>query len=208
MQLRKGETIVGKVQIIQKSRKEYKCSKCGKTIPAGSKYYKGEINFGPTIIRCNDCKLESWEVTTSDYLLRVGQILYKWQEDYEVNEDTASDISSSLQEIEDDLQERLDNMPEGLQEGDAGQLLQERIDALEDAISELDCIDIDDIKSDVFDEYFTDMDDHSFESFDDAIEFLENQNDPKSSSKVDELNNLLEEKIVEAIDEALSCLEC
>ena len=199
---------MGKVQVIQKSRKEYKCSKCGKTIPAGSKYYKGEINFGPTIIRCNDCKLESWEVTTSDYLLRVGQILYKWQEDYEVNEDTASDISSSLQEIEDDLQERLDNMPEGLQEGDAGQLLQERIDALEDAISELDSIDIDDIKSDAYDEYCTGVDDVFGEDFDELIEWYNKQNSAHAAEELEELNDLVEEKIIEAIEEALRSLEC
>ena len=32
---------MGEVKIVNKSRKEYKCSKCGKVIPVGSRYYRG-----------------------------------------------------------------------------------------------------------------------------------------------------------------------
>lgn len=144
---------MGKVQIIEKSRKEYKCKKCGKVIPAGSKYYRGEINFGPTIVRCQDCKLQAWEVTTSDYQLAVGQIVYKWRDDYNLEEGVNDDIASALQEVCDDVQDRLDNMPEGLQEGDVGQLLQERIDTLESAISDLESLYVDNFREDVVSEY-------------------------------------------------------
>lgn len=147
---------MGKVQVIKKSRKEYKCNKCGKVIPAGSRYYKGEINFGPTIVRCEECKLESWEVTTSDYQLSVGQIVYKWRDDYNLEEGVNEDIASALEEIRDDLQDRLDNMPEGLQEGDVGQLLQERIDSLDSVIDDLNNIDIDTMKQDIADEFVSD----------------------------------------------------
>lgn len=51
------------------------------------------------------------------------------------------DIKAELESIKDDTQSKLDNMPEGLQQGDAGQLLQERIDACESAIDELDSVD-------------------------------------------------------------------
>ena len=60
-------------------------------------------------------------------------------------------IAAELESIRDDVQERLDNMPEGLQEGDIGQTLQERIDNLETAIDELYSIDIEDIKSEMAD---------------------------------------------------------
>ena len=43
----------------------------------------------------------------------------------------------------DECQESLDNMPEGLQEGDTGQMLQERIEACESAQSELESMDLD-----------------------------------------------------------------
>ena len=148
---------MGKVSIIKKSRKEFKCNKCGKVIPAGSKYYKGEINFGPTIVRCEECKLESWEVTTSDYQLSVGEIVYRWRDNYNLEEGVNEDIASALEEIRDDLQDRLDNMPEGLQEGDVGQLIQERIDALESAIDDLNSFDLDDAKQEIADEYVSNL---------------------------------------------------
>lgn len=147
---------MGKVKIINKSRKEFKCNRCGKVIPAGSKYYKGEINFGPTIVRCEECKLESWEVTTSDYQLSVGQLVYRWRDDYSIMEGVNEDIASALEEIRDDLQDRLDNMPEGLQYGDTGQLLQDRIDSLDSAIDDLNNIDVDTMKQDIADEFVSD----------------------------------------------------
>lgn len=201
---------MGKVQVITKSRKEYKCSKCGKIIPAGSRYYKGEINFGPTIIRCTECGLEHWEVTTSDYQLRAGEIVYRWRENYDTSEDGIASIISDLEELRDELQDRLDNMPEGLQEGDVGQLLQERIDALDSAISDLESIDIDTIQEDKlsdyrsdldFEEDDSDLDEDSLESYSDVEEYL------KSKDREDdwtELESEVEEAIGEAIEEALT----
>lgn len=144
---------MGKVQVIQKSRKECKCNKCGRIIPVGSKYYKGEINFGPTIRRCESCGLEAWEVTTSDYQLQVGEIVYRWQDNYSKDQNGVEEIVSELESIRDDLQDRLDNMPEQLQEADTGMLIQERIEMLEDAISELENIDEDSIKEEKLREY-------------------------------------------------------
>lgn len=204
---------MGKVQVIKKSRKEYKCSKCGKVIPAGSRYYKGEINFGPTIIRCTECGLEHWEVTTSDYQLRAGEIVYRWKENYEASQDGIDSITNDLQELCDELQDRLDNMPEGLQDGDVGQLLQERIDTLEDAISEMESIDIDSIQEDKFSDYVdsldfedddSDLDEDSLQDYSDAEEYL------KSKDREDdwtEIESNISEGIEEAIDEALSGIE-
>lgn len=204
---------MGKVQIIKKSRKEYKCSKCGKVIPAGSRYYKGEINFGPTIIRCTECGLESWEVTTSDYQLQAGEIVYRWRENYGVSQDGIDSIVSDLESLRDELQDRLDNMPEGLQDGDVGQLLQERIDTLEDAISEMESIDVDSIQEEKLSDYVdgldfededSDLDEDSLQSYSDAEEYL------KSKDREDdwtEMESNVNEAVEEAIDEALSGIE-
>ena len=56
-------------------------------------------------------------------------------------EDFVEDIKSQLEELRDETQERLDNMPESLQESDSGQLLQERIDECDNLISEFESID-------------------------------------------------------------------
>jgi vacuolar-type H+-ATPase subunit I/STV1 len=52
--------------------------------------------------------------------------------------DGLEEAISSLEELKDEVQGNLDNMPEGLQQGNTGQMMQERIDALESYISELE----------------------------------------------------------------------
>lgn len=196
---------MAKVQVIQKSRKEYKCSKCGKVIPVGSTYYKGEINFGPTIIRCSDCKLEAWEVTTSDWQLSTGAIINRWEENYGLSESTPEELRDEIESIMNDQQERLDNMPESLQEGDVGQLIQERIYACEAAIDELDNVDIDNLKADALSEYIGDDEDGNYDDmdYDDVLEKLEKE-DP---SEVDNLIAKFAELLNDAIVEALNNLE-
>lgn len=61
------------------------------------------------------------------------------------------DVVSALEELRDTCQESLDNMPEALQEADTGQLLQERIDALENAISEFEDLDLEEPTDDDLD---------------------------------------------------------
>lgn len=183
---------MGKVTIVAKSRKEFKCNKCRKDIPAGSKYYRGELNFARPIIRCENCGLESWEVTTSDFQLSVGRIANKWREDFDASADGVNDIISSLEEIRDDLECRLDNMPEGLRDADTGCLLQERIDMLESVIGDLEDIDEDTLKEEVLDEESESDDDDEEKEWDDENEDLE---------------SALTEKYEEYIDEALSNIE-
>lgn len=52
------------------------------------------------------------------------------------------------EEIGSTCQDKLDNMPEGLQQGDSGQRLQEYIDAMEQWASDLQSIDLDDADED------------------------------------------------------------
>ena len=57
------------------------------------------------------------------------------EDDFEMLRDEAT---SQMQEIADTCQESRDNMPESLQDAPTGELLQERIDACENAISEME----------------------------------------------------------------------
>lgn len=143
---------MGKITRVQKSRKEYTCGRCRTKIEVGQPYLRGDLNFSRPVIRCCKCGLQPWEVTTSDYQLSVGEVVYRWQENYDVSEEGRDSIISDLEEIRDDLQDRLDNMPEGLQQGDTGQLLQDRIDQLEAAISDLESIDFEDEEDGEMDE--------------------------------------------------------
>lgn len=62
--------------------------------------------------------------------------------DFDSLESERDDLVSELQNILDETQGKLDNMPDGLRDGDSGNTLQERIDALELAISEMESADI------------------------------------------------------------------
>jgi DNA-directed RNA polymerase subunit RPC12/RpoP len=153
-----------------KARKEYKCSKCGEVIKVGDVYLKGTPFRRSPVIRCTKCGLRSWELSSSDYVQGVGRVCDCWEEDYGCDEDTAQSVADELQNICDEVQSSLDNMPEGLQEGDTGQLLQERIDNLELAISDLEAIDYDGIKEgELGDSDYDSLTDEAKEEMDEAI---------------------------------------
>src|SRR5262249_15264378 len=59
-------------------------------------------------------------------------------------EDARSDFASELENIRDEQSDKLNNMPEGLQQGSTGELLQERYDGLDGVISDLQGVDIPD----------------------------------------------------------------
>lgn len=209
------------IQKIQKSRKETRCSRCGKIIPVGSPYLKAEINFGPTIRRCVDCGLESWEVTTSDFKLRVGELLYRWQETYEASEEGVEEIISELDSIYDDTEEKYDNLPEGLQDADSGQLLQERMDMIDSVRSDLGDIDYDSAKSEVVTDMISQYEDDADEDLpgwydkawrEEIPEDLEYETllervrkcNPEAASEMEESYGSM---IADLIEEALSNLE-
>lgn len=61
--------------------------------------------------------------------------------DPEEFESAVTEIKEQAESLRDETQDKFDNMPEGFQQADTGQLLEERIQALEDFINELDNID-------------------------------------------------------------------
>ena len=60
------------------------------------------------------------------------------------------EIVSELENIRDECQDSLDNMPDQLQDGDTGMLLQERIDAVEQGISDIESIETEGMTVDDF----------------------------------------------------------
>lgn len=62
--------------------------------------------------------------------------------DFDDIEDAIENLKSSIDDLMNETQGSFDNMPEGLQQGDTGQLLEERVQACESAISELESVDI------------------------------------------------------------------
>lgn len=87
------------------------------------------------------CKPQRSELTNSEYLSWLFNLQDNLSTLYDLKEEGAKDeLYYELEEQQNDLQDRFDNIPEQLQEGDAGQILQDRIDSLYNAMSELDCL--------------------------------------------------------------------
>lgn len=193
---------MARIERIQSARKEHKCSKCGNVIAVGQPYLKATPYKRSPIIRCTTCGLKSYETSGSEYVREVGSIVEDWRENYELNESTAEDIASALEELRDQQQESLDNIPEQLQEGETGTMLQERIDSLESVIDELNSISWDDCASEAEGEVESEME-YDPEAEDNPWESEEEYQEEFESKKSD----LTEEKYSDAIDEALSNLE-
>lgn len=90
-------------------------------------------------------------------------------------------IAEDIRQLGEECQEKLGNMPEGLQQGSSGETLQERIDACEEMASELESIDF---------------------SFDEPEKEEDESDDDFRERKKDELNNRIQEILsdVQAVD--------
>lgn len=206
-------TNMGKVTYIKSCRKERKCQRCGKVIEKGTPYWKGELNFHPDIVRCEKCGLAGWEVTTSDYQLSVGEVIYRWSDGMkagelvEYAEDVIDSLVSSLEDIKSDQEDRLNNMPEQLQDSDSGQLIQERIDQLDECISNLQDIDIESLKDRAAEDVMADEGIDYDMSWAEAVEFASKKEVLEKVRILRELNESFEDLITDSIEESFECLE-
>jgi hypothetical protein len=113
-------------------------------IAKGESYYHWAFQYGGK--HYSKTQPKPSQLTQSNYLSQ----LYTIQEtiaDIEPggNDDIDSiirDTVSDLENLKDECENSLSNMPESLQSSPTGELLQERIDALDNAISELESIDV------------------------------------------------------------------
>jgi len=118
-------------------------------IKKGDEHYTWSVMTGPRSSRTYRSLTppKPSQLTGSPFL----QEYYSIQEQIEnLTAESAEDLKSQIEEIignienlRDETQGNLDNMPEGLQQGDTGQLLQERVDGLDGWISDLEGVDLD-----------------------------------------------------------------
>jgi hypothetical protein len=123
-----------RVNYVKKARKD------NPAVKAGEPYYWWKFRFGPK--RYSKTRPARSQLTQSEFLATVWDL----QDEFVVSSDNIEgdieDLVSTLEELRDQCQDSLDNMPESLQEtSDAGALLQERIENLDSAIDDLQAID-------------------------------------------------------------------
>ena len=131
-----------RVHEVKKARKTFK-SVDDVEIKKGDTYYWWKFRYGPIIK--SFMYPDRRQLTRSSYLISMYDIedeISSIVADESIS-DQIQEIISNLECLRDEQQESLDNMPEHLQDSSSsGQMLQERIDSLENTISEFENIDI------------------------------------------------------------------
>lgn len=122
-------------------------------IPAGSTYYKWTFRYGGT--KRSLAYPKPSQLTQSAFL----QTVYSWSEN-ELATESLSDVKPFIEirkeevdQLREETQNSLDNMPDSLQYSPTGELLQERIDALDKMYSELENIEVEEKSEDEDDFY-------------------------------------------------------
>lgn len=129
-----------RVNHVKKARKDVKDT----DIKAGDSYYWWKFRYGGK--RYSKTPPRPSQLTQSEFLSTV----YDIQEEIEglPADDSlpgaVEDIVSRLRDLASECEEKKSNMPDALQDGDTGQMLQDRADACEAAADELEGIDLED----------------------------------------------------------------
>lgn len=123
------------------------------SIKAGESYYWWKFRFGGK--HYSKTKPSRSQLTQSDFYAQIFDI-----EDNTIGEaaaddslaSTRDDVVSQLEDLKSECEEKLENMPDNLRESSSsGELLQERVDALESAISEFEGLELDEPGEDELD---------------------------------------------------------
>ena len=127
-----------RVYFVKKARKDNPVAKRGES------YYWWQHAFKPK--QFSKTKPKPSQLTGSAFLSELyalqEEILGGMITDFDSMEDYQQDIVGRLTELQEQCQDSLDNMPDHLQDtSSAGELLTERIDALDGAISEIESYD-------------------------------------------------------------------
>jgi hypothetical protein len=112
-------------------------------IKAGESYYWWKFRYGgkrysKTPPRRSQLTQSAFYSTLYDIEDRLGEL----RADDGLETDVA-DIAQELRELAEECESSLENMPDQLRDGDAGQMLQERVEACNNAADELDALTFD-----------------------------------------------------------------
>jgi hypothetical protein len=134
------------VNFVKAARKDY--PEAG--IKKGESYYWWSFRFGGK--HKSKYRPKPSQLTQSEFMsayLSIQEQIEEWDPDQCTPDDFISGLIGDIDNLKGETEDKLSNMPEGLQEGDTGQLMQERIDSLEEWQNSIESIDVEaDIKPD------------------------------------------------------------
>lgn len=171
------------------------CDICGKPLVAGEQYVQvwNYYNVWNLHTKCYQESPRS-RFETSEYLGR----LYDLQDDFAKGHVDIENLLSELEDIQYELQDRLDAMPEQLQYSNSGEILQERIDNIDYAKSDIEQLqsDLEEIEERTYEEY---VEEFKSEHEEDEWEEMDSEDDWESNKQdeIDNINNEVADKLGE-----------
>lgn len=145
-----------KVTKVLRSQRERKCGKCGAEIGLGDPYIFWAFRYGGKRVRCSsrDCYPRPSELVSSPFIsgvMRAEEMVADAIVAFEAGgsvEDLQGDIEGAASEIRglgDEARDSFENMPEGLQQGDTGLLLERRAESCEEIADALEGLDLSEV---------------------------------------------------------------
>lgn len=138
------------VSIVNKCRQSPgKCDCCGVSIKAGSPYRWWKFRYSGKFVRCmlDKCAPKPSQLISNPFQSALAGISEgideamgqaRSQTDPTIAIEAIRSAAEELRDLGSEQQEKLDNMPEGLQQGDTGQLLENRANECEDKASTIE----------------------------------------------------------------------
>lgn len=128
-----------RVHFVKKARKDVKNS----DIKKGESYFWWKFNYGAKHV--SRTKPKQSQLTQSAFLSQIYDIQDRIEgmatdSDFETE---ISDIVSELENLRDECEDKRSNMPDQLQDSGSGEILQNRVDSVQEMIDELEGIDKD-----------------------------------------------------------------
>jgi len=167
----------------------------------GESYYWWKFRYGGK--RYSLTRPKASQLTQSAYYGSLYEVEERIAEEAcgtaEEMEALRDEISEEIRNIGQECQDSLDNMPDSLQQGPTGELLQERIDACDGAADEIESIDID-IEFEA-----EEMDDDPEWDETEREEAIENHRAEEEEREANELIDWLDEKRTEMTEAIGNC---
>jgi len=182
---------MARAKFVKKARKDIK----GTDIKKGDSYYWWKFKFGQKQVSKTQPKAS--QLTQSDFLGTIYDIQDRISE-LTTNDDLSSEVESIVSDLEslrDECEEKRSNMPEQLQDTGSGEILQNRYDAIDEMIDELQSVetdvDEDDIEQEIRDSNEMDGDDETVDEYDSRIQdLIDEEIENKKEEILSEIQNI------------------
>jgi len=175
-----GEILMARANFVKRARKD------NPVVSRGESYWWWQFAFGSK--QYSKIQPKRSQLTQSSFLAQLYDLEDTFEFDSGNLEESRSDLISQLEGLRDECQDSLDNMPEHLRDtSDSGILLQERIENLDEWISNLENVDLEDLEPT---ENLSDTYEHEADTVEDEyFEEIEDDRDARLQEKIEDLED-------------------